>query len=118
MSEVPEPKRYALALEEWQTLTNTKSIRQLAREYGLPRSTLQDRCLGKMSQQEHLQDMQILTLGEEAALEQQILQLAEWGHPCTLAKLVLMAMDLLRQKDHNKELVRTWRGPFLHDNHV
>jgi hypothetical protein len=98
------PVRINLAHEAWIKHGNTTSVRKIAQAYSIVLSTLQARINGRLSQLEANQAIQPLTIGEEDALEDWMLELASWGWPIRLEQLRGIATELLHDKGELKEL--------------
>jgi len=111
--ELPMPVRINLAYEAWLTYSNTIPVREIARAHGVVLSTLQGRINRGLSKLEASQAMQRLTVGEEDALRDWILELASWGWPVRLEQLRGMATELLLEKGDTKELGIHWTEQYL-----
>jgi hypothetical protein len=57
--------------------------------------------------------MQQLNVGEEAALQVHILELASWGFPIRVKRVRAMAMELLEDKGDTEPLGNHWIDAFL-----
>ncbi|OCL07489.1 hypothetical protein AOQ84DRAFT_266927, partial [Glonium stellatum] len=82
--------RMALAISHLRTNPD-QSIRQTARTFDLPRSTLQHRLNGRQSSQQSSQAQQKLSVFEENSLIKWINTMAGWGWPPKIQHLESMA---------------------------
>ncbi|KAL2039744.1 hypothetical protein N7G274_007603 [Stereocaulon virgatum] len=80
------------------------SIRAIARIHGLVHTTVQRRSKGTLSNKDAHIIQQRLSPGEEAALREWILQLAEWGWPARVSKAKKMAEEKLHERKDSKPL--------------
>jgi hypothetical protein len=76
-------------------------------------STLQGRISGTVSKLEASQAMQQLSVGEEDALRDWMLELASWGWPVRVEQLRRMATELLHEKGDTKELGIHWTKQYI-----
>ena len=79
--ELPPEERLKQAMKAHKNQEKPISIRKIARMYGVPRSSLQDRIKGKTLAKEVHERRQRLNPQEEAALIDWILRLQAWGWP-------------------------------------
>ena len=89
------------------------SIRAIARMHGLVHTTVQRRSEGTLSNKDAHIIQQRLSPGEEAALREWILQLAEWGWPARVSKVKKMAEEILHERKDFKLLGPNWVAKFL-----
>ena len=89
------------------------SQRQLAKEYNVPRSTLQARIHGRKSAKTYHEESQRLSVIEERALIGWIEQMTEWGWPPRIQHLESMAKNLLNAKGDSEPLGHCWYQNFL-----
>jgi hypothetical protein len=115
LPDVPKNERLLLAHEYWfRNQPPSISIAELARKYGVSRSTLDDRIKrGVVPRAEANQAMQRLSPGEEQALVLWICQLQNWGWPAKVYQVRGMAQELLQAKGDTKELGIHWTEQFL-----
>lgn len=84
--EIPLLERVDLAVQRWKNANagdanSTLSMRKAAKQYGVPRSTLDDRINGRVTTQIARQNRQKLTPEEELVVARWILRLQRWGWP-------------------------------------
>jgi len=105
--------RYSLALAD---LDNDPSVslRETARIYDLPRSTLQARWKGRQSAKAFQRGRQRLSVHEEDALIQWIDTITAWGWPPRIEQLKTMAKHLMTAKGDLDPLGQHWYKNFLH----
>jgi hypothetical protein len=96
--DIPTSIRLNNCYAEWLDPENTKSERQLAREHGVGKSSLQGRIRGAKPKAEEAEGCQRLTVIEEEALKDWCQQLEAWGFPPRIEALCRMAMDMLVHK--------------------
>ena len=111
--ELSKELRLTLAYEHYRSPTHNDSISKIAREYGVPRSTLQDRIHGKTPHAEIVKFRQRLTEGEEKALCNYIQLMESWGWPITIRQLTAMARELLEAKNDIQPVGVNWPAKFL-----
>jgi hypothetical protein len=111
--EIAKAQRIALAHQAWTAANGDLSIKKAARTYGVTYSTLHRRINGTIPKVEASQAMQRLSVGEEEALRDWILQLASWGWPPRIDQLRGMAAEFLRAKSDTKDLGLHWTDNFL-----
>jgi hypothetical protein len=93
-----------------------RSIRSLAYEFKIPRSTLQDRLKGKRSIKTFASGRQRLTTHEEASIYRMAVQMASWGWPISIHGLRGFVEDLLKARGDYEPLGVNWYSRFL-DRH-
>jgi hypothetical protein len=93
------------------------SIHKASRIYRVSYSTLRDRINRAFPKAEFQQSRQRLTHGEEEAIAEWILLLANWSWPVRIDQLRKMALELLYTKGDNNELSLRWHDSFL-DRHL
>jgi hypothetical protein len=81
LPEIPMPVRIDLAYNACIYYGKTVPVHKVAQAYGVVLLTLQGRLDEGLSKLEANQAMQQLTVGEEDALRDWILELASWGWP-------------------------------------
>lgn len=91
------------------------SIRELANRFFVPKSTLQDRCHGKLSKLESSKNNQIMTPIEEDSLTKWVIYLTSIGVPPTHEDVRKMANQILaaRGKKPALEIGKNWLPRFL-----
>ena len=119
----PKRKRYDYPLENlheaWlKVTTEGESIRNAARECGVPYSTLCDRVSGKVPIEKlSTGDGPLFTYEEERRLAKHILQMADWGYGYTRTEVCMTAAqyanDLNKDRDHSKIMSLGWYRKFL-----
>ncbi|KXX82291.1 Pogo transposable element with ZNF domain [Madurella mycetomatis] len=90
------------------------SLRQAARLFDIPPSTLSDRYAGR--HKDHAtakQPSQRLSPQEEDSIVKAVEQLDAWGWPITIAMIENFATQLLHAKGDNKPLGKCWYSNFL-----
>ena len=92
---------------------NVPSVRQAAKIFGVPRSTLTDRSKGMPPAKECQQSMQRLCVQEELSLVRTIHQLVTWGWYLSINLLEGFATYLLKCKGDMKPLGYNWYLNFL-----
>ncbi len=104
--------RYSLALAD---LNNDPSVslREIARIYDLPRSTLQARRNGRQSAKTFQTGRQRLSVHEENALIRWIDTITAWGWPPRIGQLETMAKHLMTAKGDLDPLGQHWYKNFL-----
>ena len=88
------------------------SIRQAAKVYGVPKSTLIDRMNGRVARPEKRHPQRKLTLSEEQTLVQYVLDLDARGFPPRIAGVSDMA-DLLLATRRAKPTGKQWAYRFV-----
>ena len=117
--EVPWATRIELAIDTYKEVferEGTASLKAIAREYKICRSTLRNRINGAISREFYAQVRQRLTPAEEKVLREYCLQLERWGCPAKISQLRFMAEELLRAKGDTRLLGKNWPSVFL-DRH-
>jgi hypothetical protein len=79
--ELPLDVRIDLAHQAWKEAKGKLPIREAARIFGVEYSTIRDRTKGAVPKAIASQAMQRLTVSEEEALQDWILELASWNWP-------------------------------------
>ena len=117
-TELTQAERTDLAYQYYQKHRGIRGIsqRKIARSYGIPISTLNDRIYGASSAQERRRDQQLFHPAEEAALKQWIIKLQAWGWPIRVEQVRFMAQDILRKKGLTHIVGINWTSKFL-DRH-
>lgn len=108
MSDVPtsdeasQKEGSQLALEACKS--NQKSVRKVAKQYGIPKSSLHDRFNGKMTRKEEHQRRQKLNPQEELAIVKCLHRLQAWRWPLRIDQVRRMAAELLKKKGDTQNL--------------
>jgi hypothetical protein len=89
------------------------SVREAAKRFEIPRSTLQDRLRGRPTLRQAREPQQRLTQYEEEALKRLAYQLSAWGWPITIEVLEEFARDILHRKGDTAPLGQCWYANFL-----
>ena len=92
---------------------HSQSVRHLAREYGVPLATLQQRIKGRRTLKEFNQEKQVISPGEEATLVDHVIYLQQHGFPVRPRHLHQLARQLLEAKGSMHELGHTWVSKFI-----
>ena len=111
--ELPKERRLELAHSAWKDPTNTLSIRKIALQYGVAKTTLDNRIRGRISKLEEAERRQRLTPQEEEAIVAWMLRLQAWGWPPRAEQIRSMVVDLLTKKGDTKALGINWLSKFL-----
>ena len=111
--ERPLEDRLQDALETWRAANGTLGLSYIARRFGVPRSTLNDRIAGRIPRKKQHQGMQRLTTEEEDSLKRWIKRLQAWGWPPRVEQTYSMATELLRAKGVTKPLGINWSSKFM-----
>jgi len=107
-------ERIALAHETWKNGNGQLSMRKTAARFGVSYSTLQDRIKnGAISKVEANQAMQRLSVREEDALKDWVLQMESSGDSPRIDQLRDVATVILRAKGDTKELGVHWTDSFF-----
>ena len=111
-------ERLHMAEAEFRSSNNVKYKRKIAREHGIPFTSLQTRTgpkdsTGCQSKNEHDEKRQRLLPEAEDALIDWILQMQAWGWPPRCLQLRLMAIELLCLKGDTAPLGVNWNQKFL-----
>ena len=109
--EISQKERLQLALEACKS--NQKSMRKVAKQYGIPKSSLHDRVNGKMTRKEEHQRRQKLNPQEELAIVNWLHRLQAWGWPSRIDQVREMAAELLKKKGDTQSLGIHWGQKFL-----
>ena len=115
--ELPLKDRLQRALELYKNHESPISIRKIARMFGVPNSSLQNRIIGLPSKQMDCERRQRLNCQEEMALVEWILRLQAWGWPARVDQTREMARELLDKKNDTKPLGINWVQKFLRRHH-
>jgi Tc5 transposase DNA-binding domain len=114
LDDLPKSVKLANAHVEYLDPLNKKTVRALAKEYGVGRTALQDRVNGKSKpRDEEDANRMRLTILEELALVKWCHQLEAWGFPPRVESLRRMAIDMLLDKEDLIPLGLNWQGAFL-----
>ena len=90
------------------------SQRWIARRYGIPHSTLNDRIHGAVPAVQRDQNQQLLHPAEEIALKQWLIRLQAWGWPARVEQVRFMAQDILKKKGATTATVGiNWTSKYL-----
>ena len=109
--EISQKERLQLALEACKS--NQKSMRKVAKQYGIPKSSLHDRVNGKMTRKEEHQRRQKLSPQEELEIVNWLHRLQAWGWPSRIDQVREMAAELLKKKGDTQNLGIHWGQKFL-----
>ena len=82
--------------------TNKRSIRDVAKEFGVPKSTLENRLAGKSST--NLGRPKVLSDEEERIITERILVMADWGFPLAVEDVKHIIRDYLNSMGRNTRL--------------
>lgn len=104
-------ERIEAAYKEWTSGQTSKSQRQLAAEFGLSKSTLNDRINGASSKAQRDQSLQRVWVEEETAIAETLTRLQSWGWPARVQHARFMAEQILQARGDMKPLGK-------HYNHV
>lgn len=99
-------------------ITNGMSIQKAGREYGVPRSTLQDRIKGALSKQEAHEHEQRLSQVQEDHLAQWVLVQEALGLAPTHAQIRAFAGRVLYARGDANPLGKRWMDNFLRRNPI
>jgi hypothetical protein len=111
-SVLPLAERLELAVT-YKTQNPFTSVRNVARTFDVPPSTLGHRLKGRRDVKTYRQSRQRLTVLEEASLVKWMTQLMNWGWPPTISQLERMASHLLICKGDREPLGVNWYEAFL-----
>ena len=107
------PERTELAHRFWKQNPEI-SQRWIARRYGIPHSTLNDRIHGAIPAVQRDQNQQLLHPAEEIALKQWLIRLQAWGWPVRVEQVRFMAQDILKKKGATINTVGiNWTSKYL-----
>ena len=109
--EISQKERLRLALEACKS--HQKSMRKVAKQYGIPKSSLHNRVNGKMTRKEEHQRRQKLSPQEELAIVNWLHRLQAWGWPSRIDQVREMAVELLKKKGDTQNLGIHWGQKFL-----
>ena len=109
--EISQKERLQLALEACKS--NQNSMRKVAKQYGIPKSSLHDRVNGKMTRKEEHQRRQKLSPQEELTIVNWLHRLQAWGWPSRIDQVRQMAAELLTKKGDTQNLGIHWGQKFL-----
>ena len=104
--------RLQLAIEEIRKNPGI-SLREIARIYGVPRSTLQARLGGRRDAKTSHEATQRLSVEEEQGLITWIDRMTAWGWPPSIQHLEGMTKSLLKAKGNSKPLGHHWYKNFM-----
>jgi hypothetical protein len=114
LSELPIEDRIKAALKAYtRTRSNTKSVRKIALQHGIPWETLRGQISGAQPRKQVAAGLQKLSPFEEEVIVKFCIQLYGWGWPIRISQLRLMALNLLREKDSTQNLGKNWHHSFL-----
>jgi len=114
--ELSQEERITLAQACWNEATaanQNPSITKIARQHGIPKSTLTDRINGRKAASVRNQHFQRLSPEEEAAICGWILRLQAWGWPPRVEQVRSIAAELLVKKGNDKPVGINWPQKFL-----
>ena len=104
LEDLPKDIRIALAHKAWIDAKGKLSQNKAARIFGVSPSTLKDRIAGAILKAIASQAMQRLTIAEEDAIRDWILELLSWGWPIRVERLQQLAIELLADKGNIVDL--------------
>lgn len=93
-----------------------RTVRALATEFNVPRTTLQARLKGRRSMKTFAVSRQRLTIHEEASIRRTVLQMAQWGWPVSIQGVESLAESLLKARGDQEALGINWYSRFI-DRH-
>ena len=99
-----------------QAIAGGKSVRKAALEWGIPRSTLQDRVHGTETHHEAAEDQQRLSPAQEKRLADWILCQEELGLPLTHSQIKEFVVRILAVKGDTNKLGKNWVTGFRKRN--
>ncbi len=114
--ELSQEERITLAYARWNEASaanENPSQAKLARQYGIPSSTLWDRINGRKTAASRNQQFQRLSLEEEEAICDWILRLQAWGWSPRVKQVRSIAKELLIKKNDDKSVEINWSQKFL-----
>jgi hypothetical protein len=114
--ELSQEERITLAHAHWNEASaanENPSQAKIARQYGIPTSTLWDRINGRKTAAARNQQFQRLSLEEEEAICDWILRLQAWGWPPRVKQVRSIAKELLIKKSDDKPVGINWPQKFL-----
>ncbi len=114
--ELSQEKRITLAHARWNEASaanENTSQAKIARQYGIPTSTLWDRINGRKTAAARNQQFQRLSPEEEEAICGWILRLQAWGWPPRVEQVRSIAQEVLVKKGDDKPVGINWPQKFL-----
>jgi helix-turn-helix, Psq domain len=111
--ELSKAMRIDLAHQAWKNANGKLSMKKAARIFGVSFSTLQGQINGAIPKAQASQAMQRLTVGEEEAICDWLLELSSWGWPVRVEQCCAMAIELLIEKGDTADLGMHWTAQFL-----
>ena len=117
--EFTKQQRFELAIRDYQKSEaegGQVSVRKLARQYGLAKSTLSCRIRGRQSKQLSAESRQLLRPEQEEALAKWIKKMEAWGWPPRVTQVKYMATELLNGNHPQRSPVEigvNWVQKFL-----
>jgi hypothetical protein len=114
--ELSQEERITLAHARWNEASaanENPSKAKLARQYGIPKSTLTDRINDRKTAAARNQHFQRLSPEEEAAIRDWILRLQAWGWPPRVEQVRSIAKELLIKKGDDKPVGVNWPQKFV-----
>src|ERR1700730_6659090 len=114
LPDLPKEVRIDLAHQAWTKEQGKRPILKLSQEFGVSYSTLYDRIHGAIPKALASQAMQRLSVPEEKAIRNWLLELASWNWPLRIERLRAMATELLVAKGDTADLGVHWTDQFLH----
>jgi hypothetical protein len=112
--DLSKAERIDLAFQAWKDANGQLSMRRAARIFGVSWTTLQGRIKGACPKAQASQAMQRLSVAEEDAIRDWLLELSSWGWPIRIERLRAMAIELLANKGDTADLGVHWTEQFLH----
>ena len=112
MASLSQEERFERALAE-KHQNPELSLRKLALQYNISRSTLQNRFNGRPTRQQAREKQQRLSAVEEESLVKWINLMHDWGWSPRISTLVDMAKCLLSAKEDTEALDQHWYQNFL-----
>ena len=114
--ELSQEERITLAHARWNEASaanENPSQAKLARQYGIPSSTLWNRINGRKTAAARNPQFQRLSPDEEAAIRDWILRLQAWGWSSRVKQVRSIAKELLIKKSDDKSVEVNWPQKFL-----
>jgi phage FluMu gp28-like protein len=111
---LPKPVRIELAHQAWIKDSCVLKIKDVARRFGVAYSTLYDCIHSAILKELANQAMQRLSVAEEEAIQDWLVDLASWGWLLCIKQLQAMARELLIDKNNTVDLSVHWTDQFLH----
>src|SRR5436190_1389619 len=106
-TELSKAVRIDLAHQAWKDANGQLSLEKAARIFGISPTTLHGRIHGALSKAQASQAMQRLTVAEEEAIRDWLLELLGWGWPIQVERLRTMAIELLADRAIRQTSVST-----------